>query len=129
MDFVFEGRPSDSPFIEMIWQTHSKQAGAFISEAASSWGIVLTKYQGKTRLVVRGPETKATPADFPADAEFLGIQFKLGTFMPDVPMHTIIDRQDLILPEAGSKSFWFHGSVWQFPSYENVDTFADRLVH
>jgi AraC-like DNA-binding protein len=39
-----------------------------------------------------------------------------------------MDRQDLNLPEAGSKSFWLNGSVWQYPNYENADTFASRLV-
>lgn len=32
------------------------------------------------------------------------------------------------LPEASSQSFWLKGSAWQFPDYENADTFVDRLV-
>jgi hypothetical protein len=33
------------------------------------------------------------------------------------------------LPEAASQtSFWLKGSAWQFPNYENVDTFVNRLV-
>ena len=32
------------------------------------------------------------------------------------------------MPEATSHSFWLHGSAWEFPSYENADTFVDRLV-
>jgi methylphosphotriester-DNA--protein-cysteine methyltransferase len=32
------------------------------------------------------------------------------------------------LPEAATKSFWLHGSVWQLPDYENANTFVDRLV-
>ena len=32
------------------------------------------------------------------------------------------------LPEANSQSFWLRGSAWQFPNYENVDTFIARLV-
>jgi AraC-like DNA-binding protein len=32
------------------------------------------------------------------------------------------------LPEASSKSFWLYGSAWQFPDYDNADTFVDRLV-
>jgi hypothetical protein len=31
-------------------------------------------------ITARGPETKASEADFPADAEFFGI-VKLGTFL------------------------------------------------
>lgn len=32
------------------------------------------------------------------------------------------------LPEAASKSFWLNGSAWQFPDYENAETFVDRLA-
>ena len=27
-----------------------------------------------------------------------------------------------------SNSFWLHGSAWQFPDYENVDIFVNRLA-
>ena len=86
------------------------------------------KYKGKTTFTVRGPETKATPADFPADAEWLGITFKLGTFMPDLLPGSLLDRQDMNLPEATATSFWLYGSTWEFPTYENADTFVNRLV-
>ncbi len=128
MAFDFEGRPSDSPFIESIWRTRSDQAGSFISSASIHFGMVVSRYQGKTIVTVRGPETKATPADFPADVEFLGIIFKLGTYMPHLPAKLVMDRHDLNLPEASSQSFWFHGSAWEIPNFENVDTFIDRLV-
>ena len=34
----------------------------------------------------------------------------------------------MTLPEAGSKSFWLGGSAWQFPDYDNADTFVDWQV-
>jgi methylphosphotriester-DNA--protein-cysteine methyltransferase len=34
----------------------------------------------------------------------------------------------VILPEASSSKFWLNGSAWQFPTFENADTFVDRLV-
>ena len=48
--------------------------------------------------------------------------------MPLLLPTTIMDRQDVNLPEATSKTFWLHGSPWQFPDFENPDTFVDRLV-
>jgi AraC-like DNA-binding protein len=129
MKLIFEEeRPATSTFIERIWHTQSEQAGHFTSTAASQWEMVLMRYQGKTTLTIRGPETKASPADFPEGAEWLGITFKLGTFMPHLPLKTVMDRRDLNLPEASSKSFWLHGGAWQFPDYENADTFVHRLV-
>jgi AraC-like DNA-binding protein len=79
-------------------------------------------------ITARGPETKASEADFPADAEFFGITFKLGTFMLHLPLRTLLDRQDTTLPEASSNSFWLCGSAWELPSFENADVFVDRLI-
>jgi hypothetical protein len=62
-----------------------------------------------------------------ADAEFLYITFKLGTFMPHLPVRNLLDV-GTALPQATNKSFWLNGSAWQFPDYENADTFVDRLV-
>lgn len=80
-------------------------------------------------LTVRGPETKVTPMDYTSTgAEFLGIDFKLGAFIPHFPPGKLLDQNDVNLPEAGSQSFWLHGSAWQFPDFENVDTFVNRLI-
>lgn len=127
MNLIFDERGSDSPFVERIWRTQSECTGSFISIAASHWEMVVTKRNGKTTLTVRGPETKATPAECPADAEFFGIIFKYGTFMPHLPVRNLLDRNDATLPEATSKSFWLKGSAWQFPDFENADTFIARL--
>lgn len=128
MSFVFEERPSDSPFVERVWRTQSERAGSFTSLAATHWEMVVTTMNGKPSITVRGPETKATPANSPADAEFFGIVFRLGTFMPDFPAARLIDRNDATLPEATGKSFWLASSTWQLPDYDNADTFVNRLV-
>src|SRR5438270_7715484 len=65
--------------------------------------------------------------DCPADAEWLGIRLKLGTFLSHLPARTLVDAT-MTLPEATSKSFWLGGSAWQFPDYDNADTFVEWLV-
>jgi len=128
MIFDFEERPSDSPFVERIWRTQSERTGDFLSVAASQWEMVVSRYQGELTLTVRGPETKATPLHVTlVGSEFFGIIFKFGTFMPLLPVSNLVDG-DINLPDASSKSFWLNGSAWQFPEYENADTFVDRLV-
>jgi AraC-like DNA-binding protein len=127
MRFEFQERPSDSPYVETVWYTQSACAGSFTSRAVSRWEMVVWRHAGTTRVTVRGPETKATQADCPADAEFLGIQFKLGTFMPHLPARQLVDGS-VTLPEASRTSFWLHGAAWPFPDFDNADTFVDRLV-
>jgi hypothetical protein len=128
MIFSFEERPSDSPFVERIWRAQSERSGDFLSVAASQWEMVVSRYRGETMMTVRGPETKATPMHVTlVGGEFFGIIFKYGAFMPHLPASHLVDA-DVDLPDASSKSFWLNGSAWQFPNYENADTFVDRLV-
>jgi hypothetical protein len=128
MRFTFEARLSDSPFVEMVSCAQSEGTGSFISPAAIHWDMLLMRYRGKTTFTVQGPETKATLASAPADAEWLVITFKLGTFMPDLLPIRLLDRHEVTLPEASSRSFWLDSSAWELPTYENADIFVNRLV-
>ena len=105
-----EERPSDSPLVETIWRTQSERAGSFVSLAVSHWEMVVTRQNDKLNLTLRGPETKATPSPVPEDAEFFGITFKLGTFMPHLPASPLVDGTVTLL-EATSQSFWLYGSA------------------
>lgn len=127
MILFLEERTSDAPLVERVWRAHSGAGGFFTSIALSHWELVVWKEDGKTHLSVRGPETKATRAPVPEDSESFGIIFKHGTFMPHLPVSGLVDNE-VRLPEASSQSFWLKGAEWQFPSYENADTFVDRLV-
>ncbi len=128
IDLTCDERLSDSPYIQRVWYSRSDDAAEFVSMAQPNWEMVVTRVQGKTYLTIRGPETKATPAYCPPDAEFWGIQFQPGTFMPDFPAKMVMDRQDVNLPDASSQSFWLKGSAWPYPTFDNADTFVERLV-
>lgn len=129
MIFSIEERPSDSPFIERIWHAKTESVGTFISQAATRCEMVIIKNKGKTTVTVRGPETKATPLPVQSlGAEYFGITFITGAYIPQLPPKELINRSDVNLPEASKQSFWLDGSTWQIPNYENADTFVDRLV-
>jgi len=125
---LFEDRLSDSPFVERVWRCRSERAGMFFSVAASHFEMAVTRYRGKTFLTLRGPETKATTLDCPAEGEWLGIRFKLGTFMPQLLPGSLRDQRDVTLPDAASRSFWLNSSAWQYPDFENAETFVKRLA-
>lgn len=128
MLLVFDDRPADSPFIERIWRSHSERAGTFHSIAACHWEMVVSRHEGRTFLTVRGPETMATTADCPAYGEWFAIRFKLGTFMPLLPPGDLRDRKAVTLPDVAGRSFWLNGSAWEYPNFENAETFVKRLV-
>lgn len=129
MDLICEERPSDSPLVDAVWRSRSDYGGTFISMAESQFSLVVTTYGGRRFVTLRGPATKAAPVQNPADAEFIGIQFRPGAFMPDIPTSMVAERNDISLPEASGHGFWLHSSVWQVPAFENADTFVDHLVH
>jgi helix-turn-helix protein len=125
---TFEERESDSPVVERIWTARSGRAGVFSSIAASHWEMVVTRHRGTTSLTVRGPETRATSAACLADGEWVAIRFAVGTFWPECLPAALRDRRDRTLPPAGTCAFWLNGSAWEYPTYDNADTFVDRLV-
>jgi AraC-like DNA-binding protein len=134
MTISFEERPSDSPLIAQIWRSSSTTSGPFMSTANVYWMMVVCRERGETKVTVRGPETLATTAyalehGFKDDeTSYLGIVFKPGIFMPHLPPSLVADRKDVILPEGTGKSFWLYGSTWEFPTFDNVDTFITRLM-
>ena len=125
--FQLEEREADSPFIDAIWRTTSAPHQSFISIAAAHWQIVVWRQAGQTHLTVRGPETKATAVPIPANAEFVGVRFRVGTFMPDLPVLSLVDR-DLTLPRSVGNSFRLNGSAFEIPAYDNVDAFVNKLA-
>lgn len=124
----FEHRASDHPFIEKVWRCSSERADKFLSVAANSFEIAITHLGGKRFLTLRGPETKATSLDCPADGEWVCIRFKAGTFMPRFLPGVLRDHNDVTLPHATGRSFWFNGSVLEYPDFENAEIFVNRLV-
>lgn len=126
--FALERRSSRWSFIEETWWARSEPEDSFISVALSHWQMVVTRQRGVAWLTVRGPETKATTVPIPQDAEFVGIKFSLGTFMPILQPGCLVDRE-LRLPQATNRSFWVDGSAWELPDRDNADVFVDRLVH
>jgi AraC-like DNA-binding protein len=125
--FVLEERALHSPFVEKVWRAYSQPEEGFISVAATHWEIVVCRLRDRSYVTVRGPETRATTVPIPQDAEFFGVQFRRGAFMPGLPPAHLVDDA-LTLPEASGNSFWLHGAAWELPAFDNLDAFVERLV-
>ena len=124
---IYEERSSGSPYVETITRGLTAGDGSPIRPAESRWHMVIVRQNGDVRLLVVGPLTTAGIVSYTEGAELLWIKFRLGTFMRHLPPRDFLDVET-ILPRASSQSFWLNGSAWQFPDYENADTFVNRLV-
>jgi hypothetical protein len=127
MGFIAEARLSDSPCVETIMHGYTEGEGSTIRPAECHWHMVFTKVNGTLYPIVTGALTTSGLVPFTEGVELLWIKFKLGTFMPHMPARSNLNTETF-LPTAAGKSFWLKGSAWQFPDYENVDTFVDWLV-
>lgn len=123
----YGSRPSDVPFVQAVYQARSIGGGSFVSTAASHWEMVISKQKEKVTLSIRGPETSASPAPIPADAEFLGIIFNHGMFLPRLPGNKLVDHEVHLLGSS-KNSIQLLGEPWEIPNFENVDTFVNRLL-
>jgi AraC-like DNA-binding protein len=128
MFLTFDERPSDSAFIERVWRSQSERAGSFLSIASPHCEMVVTRCRGEVFLTLRGPETRATACECPADGEWIAVRLKLGTFMPHLLPRHLSDRRDVRLPDATGRSFWLRGSAWEYPTFSNAETFVARLA-
>ena len=94
----FDHRQSDSPYVERIWRSRSRQGGSFFSMAESCIEIVFTRLPEFTAVTLRGPVSKGVLLECPPNGEWLAVRFKLGTYLPDVPTASLIDHQSVDLP-------------------------------
>lgn len=125
--FVIDEWGSHSDFVHKAWTSRSEPEPAFISVATSQWSMCVTTQRGRANVTVRGPETRATVTAIPSDAEFFGIVFSLGAYMPALPPSRLVDRA-LTLPPASRESVWIDGARAEIPTRATADVFVDRLV-
>lgn len=127
MSVLYEERLADTPYAYTIASIQEVSDGVNLFPADGHWHLYMLQRNGRTQLRIGGPFTQAVTIPHYAGSEAVGIRFKMGTFMPHLPVYTLRDRE-IILPEVSSKTFWLNGSAWEYPNLENAETFIERLV-
>jgi AraC-like DNA-binding protein len=127
MGFHSEARESDSPYIATVTRGWTEGSGSVIRPAESHWHMVLVTYQGATQFIVTGALPTSGIVSYTEGAEILWIKLKLGTFLPPLPARIRLDKET-VLPDAVCHSFWLGSTSWQFPNFDTVEPFINRLV-
>lgn len=127
VSLTFDVRAADMPLVDCVWRCRSTDAGPLVSIASSHWHLVVGETEGRTEVTVHGPETRATTSSAPPDATWVGIRFRLGTVLHDLSVAGLVDG-GVTLPAAGDRSFWWKGTAWRLPTYDNVEGLVERLV-
>lgn len=127
MSMISEERVSDSPYVESVIRGWTLHEGTATRPAEIHWHMVFVKHQGGTQVLAVGPLTTSGIASWGEGGAILWIKFKLGVFMPHLPMKGYLNAEQT-LPDASRDRFWLKGAARQIPDFENVETFIDRLV-
>lgn len=127
MSILSTERLSDSPLVETITQGRTLGDGSATRPAECCWHMVFVTQESRTQLLIVGPWTTSGVASWKEGAEILWVKFRLGACMPHLPLESFRDAETP-LPEATDRSFWLRGAAWEYPDFENIDTFLDRLA-
>jgi AraC-like DNA-binding protein len=129
MRFVEQIRSSTSSVIDRIWYSSCDADFPFLSYAESRSEIVIARrYDEEVSVSVRGPESVPSQAQVSPGVEYLGIVFKHGTYLPSLLPRALSNRRDVDLPSVGLTRFLLDGFFWEIPTFENADTFIERLI-
>src|SRR5437762_11562720 len=100
MSFLFEGRGSDSPYVEAVWRGRAGSDYAPVCPASNRWHLLFLKQDGRVKVSIEGPLTKAKSVTQPEGTEWLGVTFQPGTFLSSVPIINLLDSQSILLLAA-----------------------------
>lgn len=128
MKFVYEERPSASPFVEAVWRTEDSADGMYLAAADGAWDLLFTTEGDQTRVLVRGPASRATAVAYKKGNRNLGIRFKPGSFLPPLPAGSMLNAIHE-LPKRSTRSFWFLGENWELPTFDTADDYLAKLAH
>lgn len=97
------------------------------SVAAETWGLVFWVENGRPCAAVTGPERGTSTAPVPEGAEFVGIQFAVGTSLRTVAAPTLVDS-GIVLPDVTGRGFWLDGARREMPGVDDAEALVERLV-
>ncbi|MAU08617.1 MAG: AraC family transcriptional regulator [Anaerolineaceae bacterium] len=127
MTSYFEARASDSSYVYRIWRGHFDEDNRPVCPANTHWNLLFLRKGSQVRVAAEGPLTQALTKFEAQDSEFLVIQLEAGVYMPHLPPDDLANSA-ATLPQAAGERFWLKGASWQMPTFDNVETFAERLV-
>ena len=123
----FETRASDSPWVDTVWTCTSDGVAEMTSVAGVCWGLVFYEHEGASYAGISGPETGWGPAPVPEGADFVGIEFEVGTSLRSVPTPVLVGG-GVDLPDVTRRSFRLDGLWWETPGLDDAEALVDRLV-
>jgi AraC-like DNA-binding protein len=122
----YEERLSDSPYVETVAKGRTEISSWAMRPAETNWHIVFVKLENSTYPILTGTFASAAIIPF-ISADILWIRFELGVFPSHLSMREHLANKETILPNGCHQSFWFYSDTVEIPTFDNADTFINRL--
>jgi len=126
MSFDYEEKPSDSRFVDVVWQTHDTSDGTYLAAADACWDMIFIRGVDGVRVLLSGPSSTTTPVPYKAGNRNVGIRFVRGSFLTHVPATVMVDTT-IALPMTSDTRFTLAGQDWSAPTYDTIEAFVAGL--
>ncbi len=127
MSFTYIEKPSDSPFVDVFWETHDQTDGTYLAPADGCWDMIFTTTKnGETIVRLSGPSITPTPVHYKKSNHNVGLRLRQGAFFTHVPVSEVVDRTE-VLPMLSGQTFLLGGHVLEVPTYKTLDAFVVDL--
>lgn len=115
MNFVYQGRSSDSPVVDFIWRTEDARSGRYLAAATNQLHLVFITNDQKTKVELRGTAPQAIPFTYTIGNRNLAIRLKPGVFVPGLLPRQTIDISHTL-------------QFWESPTFDNAEVFISKLM-
>ncbi|MBB5785802.1 helix-turn-helix domain-containing protein [Jiangella mangrovi] len=113
--------------VARIWTARCERPADFSSIASFTPGIGFARIGGTTIANIRGPATRATTLSCPEGAEYFGVDFRVGAYLPMIPFAPLMNLHQAALPTLTGGRILIDGRAWELPTPQNLDVFVARL--
>jgi AraC-like DNA-binding protein len=128
MSFTYEEKPSNSPYVDVVWRTEDLTDGVYVASADACWDMIFIRSkEGKTKVLLSGPCSKITYVPYSAGNKNFGVRFKHGVIFTTIPAPDMLNVTKA-LPMPTEDTFILQGITWKLPTYESIDGFIAGLV-
>jgi AraC-like DNA-binding protein len=125
--YVYEERPSNSSYIQLIWRACPAVNDVYLHSASEYWGFFFKTEHGKESVSLSGPASLPRSLPYVAGGAYWGIVCKSHIFVPGVAKKDILNV-NIELPMPDTKSFIFKGEKIPVPTYETAEAFIELLA-
>jgi hypothetical protein len=124
MSFIYEEKPSASPYVDIVWRTEDQTDGVYVAAADACWDMIFIRNRaGKTKVLLSGPSSKTTQVPYSAGNKNFGVRFKPGVIFTTIRVTDMLDVTQA-LPMPTEDTFVLQGFTRKLPTYEFIAELA-----